>query len=65
MLGRLPMGLAGLAILLYVQSGTASFAVAGLVSAVYMLGVAGISPLIGRMIDRLGPRPLLILCALI
>ena len=65
MLGRLPMGLAGLAILLYVQSGTASFAVAGLVSAVYMLGVAGIAPLIGRMIDRIGPRPLLILCALV
>jgi len=65
MLGRLPMGLAGLAILLYVQSGTASFAVAGLVSAVYMLGVAGIAPLIGRMIDRIGPRSLLILCALV
>ena len=63
--GRLPMGIAGLAILLYVQSGTASFAVAGLVSAVYVLGVAGVAPLIGRLIDRLGPRPLLMVCALI
>lgn len=63
--GRLPMGLAGLAILLYVQEGTRSFAAAGLVSAFYVLGVACIAPLIGRMIDRLGPRPVLMLCALI
>ncbi len=63
--GRLPMGLAGLAILLYVQSVTASFAVAGMISAFYVLGVAAIAPLIGRMIDRLGPRPLLLASALI
>jgi len=63
--GRLPMGLAGLAILLYVQSGTASFAVAGMISAFYVLGVAAIAPLIGRMIDRVGPRPLLLSSAVI
>ena len=59
------MGLAGLAILLYVQSGTASFAIAGAISAFYVLGVAAAAPLIGRMIDRLGPRPLLLASALI
>jgi len=58
--GRLPMGIAGLAILLYVQSGTGSFASAGLVSALYVLGLAAIAPLVGRLIDRLGPRPLLL-----
>jgi MFS family permease len=63
--GRLPMGIAGLAILLYVQSGTGSFAAAGVVSALYVLGLAAIAPLVGRMIDRLGPRPLLLLTALI
>ncbi len=61
--GRLPMGIAGLAILLYVQSGTGSFAHAGVVSAVYVLGLAGVAPLVGRMIDRLGPRPVLLLTA--
>ena len=63
--GRLPMGIAGLAILLYVQGGTGSFAAAGLVSALYVIGVAAIAPLVGRMIDRLGPRPLLLAGALI
>jgi MFS family permease len=63
--GRLPMGIAGLAILLYVQSGTGSFAAAGVVSALYVLGLAAIAPLVGRLIDRLGPRPLLQVSALI
>jgi MFS family permease len=63
-IGRLPMGIAGLAILLYVQSGTGSFAAAGVVSALYVLGLAGAAPLVGRMIDRLGPRPILLLSAL-
>ena len=65
MIGRLPMGIAGLAILLYVQSGMRSFAAAGVVSALYVLGLAVIAPLVGRLIDRLGPRPLLLASALI
>ena len=64
-IGRLPMGIAGLAILLFVQDATASFASAGIVSALYVLGVAAIAPLIGRMIDRLGPRPLLLTSAVV
>ncbi len=65
MVGRLPMGIAGLAILLYVQSGTGSFAAAGAVSALYVLGLAAIAPLVGRLIDRLGPRPLLLASAML
>ncbi len=64
-IGRLPMGVAGLAILLYVQNATGSFAAAGVVSALYVLGLAAIAPLVGRMIDRLGPRPLLVLTAVV
>jgi predicted MFS family arabinose efflux permease len=62
--GRLPMGIGGLAILLYLQSATGSFAAAGVVSALYVLGLAAIAPLVGRMIDRLGPRPVLALTAI-
>lgn len=59
------MGIAGLAILLYVQSGTGSFAAAGVVSSLYVLGLAAAAPLIGRTIDRLGPRPILLVSVLI
>jgi MFS family permease len=61
---RMPIGIAGLAILLFVQTRSGSFAVAGAVSGFYVLGLAVIAPLLGRMIDRLGPPPILIVCAL-
>src|SRR5688572_27070034 len=61
----MPIGIAGLAILLFVQTSSGSFAVAGAVSGFYVLGLAMIAPLLGRMIDRLGPRPVLSVCAVI
>jgi MFS family permease len=64
-LGRLPIGIAGLAILLLVQGIEQSYAQAGLVAACYVGGLAAASPLLGRLIDRIGPRPVLAACALI
>ena len=63
--GRIPIGIAGLAILLFVQGRSASFALAGTASALYVLGLAGVAPVLGRAIDRTGPRPVLIGCALL
>ena len=60
---RMPIGIAGLAILLFVQARSGSFAVAGAVSGFYVLGLALIAPLLGRMIDRAGPRPVLSVCS--
>ena len=61
--GRLPIGVAGLAILLYVQSRSRSFAQAGVVSALYVLGLATVAPALGRLIDRVGPRRVLLVCS--
>ncbi|MES2562777.1 MAG: MFS transporter, partial [Pseudomonadota bacterium] len=63
--GRFPIGIAGLAILLFVQSRSTSFALAGSASALYILGLALIAPFLGRLIDRVGPRPVLLACALL
>lgn len=63
--GRLPIGIAGFAILLLVQHKSGSFITAGVASALYVLGLASVAPLIGRAIDRAGPRPVLRLCALL
>src|SRR5690348_6498390 len=61
LLARLPVAMIGLAILLYVQRRTGSFAVAGLVSEAVLVGVATGSIAQGRLMDRLGPtRPLLV-----
>lgn len=65
LLARLPIAMVGLSLLLYVQRETGSFAIAGLVSAGVLTGVAVGSVVQGRVMDRLGPtRPLLVACGL-
>ena len=63
-LGRLPIGISGLAILMLAQDTTGSFASGGAVAACYVAGLAAVAPLLGRLIDRYGPRPALLGCAL-
>jgi MFS family permease len=63
MIGRLPIGITGLAILLLVQSATGSFARGGGATACYVMGLATVAPALGRLIDRNGPRRILIACA--
>jgi MFS family permease len=55
--GRIPIGVSTLAILIFVQDTSRSFALGGSTAAIYVLGLALAAPLIGRLIDRIGPRP--------
>lgn len=64
MVGRLPIGITGLAILLLVQTATGSFAKAGTATACYVIGLAVAAPGLGRLIDRNGPRKVLLACAI-
>ena len=61
--GRLPIGMCGLAIVLLVQGTTGSFTKAGATTAAYVAGLALFAPVMGRIIDRRGPRNMLVLCA--
>ena len=63
MIGRLPIGITGLAILLLVQTATGSFARGGAATACYVIGLATMAPALGRLIDRNGPRRTLLTCA--
>jgi MFS family permease len=64
LIGRLPIAMVGLAMLLYVQRATGSFAIGGLMTAGTLVGVAVGSVTQGRIMDRVGPtRPLLITSA--
>jgi predicted MFS family arabinose efflux permease len=58
-LGRLPIGISGLAILLYVQEVTGSFASAGICAGALALGSALGAPLAGRLVDWRSERALL------
>ena len=62
-LGRLPIGITGLATLMLAQQTTGSFARGGIVAACYVAGLATVAPLFGRLIDRYGPRSTLLACA--
>jgi MFS family permease len=63
--GRLPVGIEGLAFVLYMRTERGSFALAGAVAGAAAAG-AGIGlPIGGRLIDRLGRRRVLIPCALL
>lgn len=63
MVGRLPIGMTGLAILLLVQGARDSFALGGIATGVYVAGLAAVAPIMGRAIDRHGPRWVLVGCA--
>lgn len=62
LLGRLPIGMTGLAILLLLQTSTGSFAYGGIASGFYVAGLATVAPALGRIIDRYGPRTTLLTC---
>ncbi len=60
-LGRLPLGINGLAVVLFLRQETGSFAVAGAVAGALALGSGLSAPLQGRWIDRRGERVLFLL----
>ena len=53
-IGRLPIGITGLAILLYVEDVSGSFASAGVCAGALALGSAAGAPFQGRFVDRRG-----------
>src|SRR3954453_21370951 len=59
--GRLPLGINGLATVLFLRDRAGSFAVAGAAAGALALGAALGAPVSARVIDRLGPRALIAL----
>ena len=63
LIARLPVGINGLAIILFLREETGSFATAGAVAGALMLGLGVGAPLTARFVDRHGARLLLLLAA--
>lgn len=59
---RLPISMTTLAIVLLVEDRSGSYALAGSVSAAYMVATAASSPLLARLIDQWGQRRVLLPC---
>jgi len=60
LLARVPLGMSTLAVVLIVRDAGRSYAIAGVVVAAYTLASAVSVPVMGRLIDRLGQRRVLI-----
>jgi MFS family permease len=63
LIARLPIGLNGLAIVLFLREQTGSFSVPGAVAGGMALGIGFGAPVMGRLVDRRGPRVLLALAS--
>jgi MFS family permease len=63
LLGRLPTGMAALAVLLLVRGRGGDYALAGLLSGLYAAGQAVGGPLLGRVVDRYRQGPVLVAAA--
>ena len=64
-LARLPVGMIALVLVIYVHGATDSFAAAGIVAGAYTIGLGITGPLLGRLIDRRGPRAVILPAALV
>jgi MFS family permease len=64
MLSRLPIGINGLAVVLFLRAETGSFAVAGVVAGGLAVGGAGGAQVVGRLVDTVGARVLIAVAAL-
>ncbi len=60
LVARLPVAMVNLAIILRVAHASGSYARAGTVTAAYVIGTGLIGPLLGRLADRVGRRPVLL-----
>ncbi|WP_341717701.1 MFS transporter [Micromonospora sp. FIMYZ51] len=62
-IGRLGIGMTPLALLLVIEQVTGRYSLAALAGAAYALSGAALSPVAGRIADRIGPTPVLLATA--
>lgn len=62
---RMPVGMVGIGLVIFVHARTGSFGAAGATAGAYTIGLALTAPLLGRLVDRRGPRPVLLPTALL
>ena len=61
LLARMPIGMVGFAMLMFLRESMGSFALAGSAVGFYFVAIAVAAPVTGRLIDRLGPQgPLIV-----
>ncbi|HET6266053.1 MAG TPA: MFS transporter, partial [Usitatibacter sp.] len=62
---RMPIGMVGFSMLMFLRESLGNFALAGLAAGVTFVSMAIAAPVQGRLIDRIGPRRPLIVTAVV
>ncbi|MGE5617238.1 MAG: MFS transporter [Bacillota bacterium] len=61
LVARMPIGMVGFSMLMYLREALGNYALAGSAVGIHFVAIAVSAPVLGRLIDRLGPkRPLLV-----
>jgi MFS family permease len=63
LLARMPVGMMGLSMLLFVREELGSLVQAGITVGAFFISAALVAPMIGRVVDRIGPKPPLYILA--
>ena len=65
LLSRMPIGMVGLSMLMFLREALGSYAFAGSISGVYFVAMAVGAPIQGRLIDRSGPKLTLLVTGIV
>ena len=65
LLTRMPIGMVGFAMMMFLREALGDFARAGAAVGINFLALAAAAPVQGRLIDRIGPRPLLLVTGVV
>ena len=65
LLARMPIGMGVVGLILFIHGETGSFGSAGLVTGAFTIGIGVTGPILARLIDRRGTRPVIVPAALV
>jgi len=65
LVARMPVGMVGFAMLMFLRESLGNFALAGTVAGINFISLAACAPIQGRLIDRVGPRKVLAVTSIV
>ena len=65
LVARMPVGMVGFAMLMFLREGLGNFALAGTAAGINFVSMAAAAPVQGRLIDRVGPRKVLAITSIV
>src|SRR4051812_27968281 len=65
LLARMPIGMGVVGLILFIHNETGSFGSAGIVTGAFTIGIGATGPILARLIDRRGTRPVIVPAAIL